>query len=89
VWNGQSRAFWTNNTQQGALAPRDESELRPELGERESAVSKLSLEYASAEEGSGEDECRKCKETEFRVRVRRLGGREERILVCGRCGTAV
>lgn len=58
-------------------------------------VSKLSLEEGSAGEegGSGEtspeEQCRKCKGTEFRVRVRGLGGKDERFLVCGRCGTAV
>jgi hypothetical protein len=65
--------------------------LRPELKGRESVVSKLSLEYGSAEE-EGEsvaDECRNCKGTEFRVRMRGLGGNEERFLVCVRCGTAV
>jgi DNA-directed RNA polymerase subunit M/transcription elongation factor TFIIS len=73
-----------------ALAPTDETESRPELRGRESVVSKLSLEYASAtEEGSVEEECRKCKGREFRVRVRGLGGKEERFLACGRCGNAV
>ncbi|KAF2676029.1 WD40 repeat-like protein [Lentithecium fluviatile CBS 122367] len=95
VWNGQSWAFWTNSTrraqvaQRDSLAPQDEGGYRPELRGRASVVSKLTLESGSAEEESGEEECRKCKGTEFKVRVRGLGGKEERLLVCTRCGTAV
>lgn len=98
VYNGQSWAFWNNTSrrdqtaQRGALAPPTEKELRPELRGRMSTVSKLSSEMTASEDedGSGEEErCGRCGGTEFKVRVRGLGGKEERFLVCGRCGATV
>jgi ribosomal protein S27AE len=50
-----------------------------------SAVSKLSSELPSEEEE--EIKCAKCGSEEFKVRVLGTGGKEERRLVCGRCGT--
>lgn len=101
VYNGQSWAFWNNYTlrertvQSGSLGPADGKDLRPDLLPRASVVSKLSSELASEDgeaggsgEGEEEENCRQCGGTEFKVRVRGLGGKEERVLVCGKCGAA-
>ncbi|KAF2111552.1 WD40-repeat-containing domain protein [Lophiotrema nucula] len=107
VYNGQSWAFWNNNTWRereqmvsnnketspARLAPPLEN--RPDLLTKISTISKLSAERSSVSaesegEGEGEEDerCRRCGGVEFKVRgVRGVGGREERRLVCGRCGT--
>jgi DNA-directed RNA polymerase subunit M/transcription elongation factor TFIIS len=50
-----------------------------------SAVSKLSSEMPSEEEE--EAKCQKCGSEEFKVRVLGTGGKEEKRLVCVKCGT--
>ncbi|KAF2260370.1 WD40 repeat-like protein [Lojkania enalia] len=89
VHNGQSWAFWSNNTlreqitEKGKLSPSD----RPDLVGRVSTVSKLSSEETDGSD-EGDMKCRKCGSEEFKVRaVRGATGRDERRLVCGKCGT--
>lgn len=100
VYNGQSWAFWNTREQSKPAPPNpDQAEVttstdndRPDMvgrGESElSKVSRLSSE-ASTVESEGAVKCRKCGSEAFRVRVNRsLLGREEKVLVCRRCGTA-
>jgi hypothetical protein len=94
IYNGQSWAFWNNNkaAKGSSLVPpgtRPGDPARPDLLNRNSVISKLSSE----EEGYGEEEdgmrCKHCGGEEFKVRTTRgIGGagREERVLVCGKCG---
>ena len=51
-----------------------------------SAVSKLSSEMPSEEEEE-KAKCQKCGSEEFKVRALGTGGKEEKRLVCVRCGT--
>ncbi|KAF2873761.1 WD40-repeat-containing domain protein [Massariosphaeria phaeospora] len=89
VYNGQSWAFWNTNTwreqmQRDSLAPPNE---RPQVTGRLSTVSKLSSELSH--EGTEDDDmrCKQCGGDEFKVRVRAMGGSEDKRLVCRKCGT--
>ncbi|KAF2659703.1 WD40 repeat-like protein [Lophiostoma macrostomum CBS 122681] len=97
VYNGQSWAFWNNSKAKAekasTLAPpetrtRPGDAQRPELLNRISTISKLSSEYDGETEEEG-IRCKHCGAEEFKVRAARGvggGGREERVLVCGKCG---
>ena len=73
---------------QGQLAPPENGRERPDLLTKVSTVSRLTSE---ATENSEEDEgmkCKKCGGEAFKVKVTKgLMGKEERRLVCGRCGS--
>ncbi|KAF2734133.1 WD40 repeat-like protein [Polyplosphaeria fusca] len=90
VYNGQSWAFWNTSSQRkdtttgNKLAPPP---ARPDLLTKVSTVSKLSSEHTDGSEVE-DDRCKKCGSDEFKVRnVRGVGGKSERRLVCGKCGT--
>lgn len=95
VYNGQSWAFWNNNTWREQLSKENEKlevppdRDRPDLLNRVSTVSKVS-QLSSELDLESEDgvKCKKCGSEEFKVRaVRSTFGKEERRLVCGKCGT--
>ncbi|KAF2468825.1 WD40 repeat-like protein [Lindgomyces ingoldianus] len=93
VYNGQSWAFWNNNTwkEQMAKEGRLATPERPEFLGRVSTISKLSdelIETDSHNEAEGSVQCKKCGSEEFKIRtVRGIAGREDRRLVCTKCGT--
>lgn len=92
VYNGQSWAFWNTKPKvaaaerSGFLAPRPE--LNQRMSSTASAVSALSSEVSVSGEET-EEKCASCGGTEFKVRWRGMGGREESYLVCGGCGRVV
>jgi hypothetical protein len=89
VYNGQSWAFWNNNTWREQSVPAEGLQpARPDMRGRlstVSAVSKLSAEMPSEDEE--EVKCQKCGSVEFRIRVLGTGGKEDKIMVCASCGT--
>jgi hypothetical protein len=89
IYNGQSWAFWNNNTWREQLSQEGKLQVpsreRPDLLNRVSTISKLSSE-ASVEED--DVKCKKCGSEEFKVRVLKdTFGMERKRLVCGKCGT--
>ncbi|KAF2806488.1 WD40 repeat-like protein [Mytilinidion resinicola] len=94
VQGGQSWAFWNMSRyrdQTGSSSSQQLRPPRPELNNRRSTVSALSSEEEEdgiAEGAGAEDEvrCKSCGGSEFKLRVVREEGREEKRVVCMTCG---